>query len=98
MIRVLLPYHLRTLARVDSEVLLEVESPPTLSARSRRARGPLSGLARDDSRPDHRATPAFRQILRLQRRPVTPSAGQRLTRSYRLGEEPFLVIGAIAGG
>ena len=32
MIRVLLPYHLRTLARVDSEVLLEVKSPPTLSA------------------------------------------------------------------
>jgi hypothetical protein len=31
MIRVLLPYHLRTLARMDSEVLLEVESPPTLS-------------------------------------------------------------------
>jgi sulfur-carrier protein len=32
MIRVLLPYHLRTLARMDSEVLLEVESPPTLGA------------------------------------------------------------------
>jgi sulfur-carrier protein len=31
MIRVLLPYHLRTLARMDSEVLLEVEGPPTLS-------------------------------------------------------------------
>jgi molybdopterin synthase sulfur carrier subunit len=32
MIRVLLPYHLRTLARVDGEVLLQVKTPPTLTA------------------------------------------------------------------
>src|SRR5713226_5531353 len=32
MIRVVLPYHLRTLARVDGEVQLEVQSPPTVSA------------------------------------------------------------------
>ena len=32
MIRVVLPYHLRTLAHVDGEVLLEVEPPATLSA------------------------------------------------------------------
>ena len=32
MIRVVLPYHLRTLARVDGEVQVEVQSPPTLCA------------------------------------------------------------------
>jgi sulfur-carrier protein len=32
MIRVVLPYHLRTLARVDGEVLLEVKSPATVGA------------------------------------------------------------------
>ena len=32
MIRIVLPYHLRALARVDGEVLLEVKSPVTLSA------------------------------------------------------------------
>jgi molybdopterin synthase sulfur carrier subunit len=74
MIRVLLHYHLRTLARVDSEVLLEVKSAPTLGSvlDALEARYPvLRGTIRDT---DYRAAPAFRQILRLQRRSVTSSA------------------------
>jgi hypothetical protein len=75
MIRALLPDHLLTLARMHSEVLLEVESPPALS-------GVLDVL--EPCYPVLRGTirdqitgplPSFRQILRLQRRPVTLPAG-----------------------
>ena len=37
MIRIILPFHLRNLAHVGSEVTLEVEAPATLAFRSRRA-------------------------------------------------------------
>ena len=98
MIRVAVPYHLRTLARVDGEVELEVTGPPTISAvlDALEARYPaLRGAIRD-----HRT---------LQRRPFVrffackedlshepPDA--LLPEAVSTGAEPFLIIGAMAGG
>ncbi len=98
MIRVVLPYHLRTLARVDGEVLLEVKSPATL-------RAVLDAL--ETSHPVLRGT--IRDQITLQRRPFVrffackedlshDSPDAALPEAVAAGEEPFLIIGAIAGG
>ena len=98
MIRVLLPYHLRTLARVDSEVLLEVEGSPTLS-------GVLDAL--EACYPVLRGT--IRDQITGQRRPFVRffaceadlshhPPDSALPEAVVSGREPFLVVGAIAGG
>ena len=98
MIRVMLPYHLRTLARVDGEVLLEVENPATLSA-------VLDAL--EACYPVLRGT--IRDQITLQRRPFVRFFACKedlshdppniaLPEAVAAGGEPFLVIGAIAGG
>jgi molybdopterin synthase sulfur carrier subunit len=98
MIRVLLPYHLRTLARVDSEVLLEVESPPTLG-------GVLDAL--EARYPVLRGT--IRHQITGQRRPFVRffaceedlshyPPDSAIPEAVVAGGEPFLVVGAIAGG
>ena len=98
MIRVQLPFHLRTLARVDGEVELEVEGPVTLGSvlDTLESRYPvLRGTIRDHVSLRRRAFVRFfacEQDLSLEA-PETalPDAVAR-------GEEPFLVVGAIAGG
>lgn len=98
MIRVVLPQHLRTLARVDSEVTLEVEGPVTQRAilDALEARYPvLCGTIRDHG------TLARRPFLRFfaceedwsHEPPDAP-----LPASVATGAEPFLVVGAMAGG
>ncbi len=98
MIRVVLPAHLRTLARVDGEVALSVEDPITQRSvlDALEARYPmLRGTIRDH------ATQRRRAFLRFfaceedlsHEPPDTP-----LPPSVASGAEPFLVIGAIAGG
>jgi sulfur-carrier protein len=98
MIRVLLPAHLRTLARVEGEVRLEVESPVTL-------RSVLDAI--EASYPVLRGT--IRDHVTLRRRPfVRFFACQEdlsleppdtpLPEAVVTGAEPFLVIGAMAGG
>jgi sulfur-carrier protein len=98
MIRVLLPVHLRTLARVEGEVQLQVEGPATLRAvlEALEARFPvLRGAIRDH--------------VTLRRRPFVrffackedlshEPADKPLPEAVATGAEPFLVIGAIAGG
>ena len=98
MIRVVLPHHLRTLARVGDEVQLEVEQPITLGA-------VLSAL--------ETTYPALRGTIRdhgtLKRRPFVrffaceqdlshepPDAP--LPPAVAAGAEPFFVVGAMAGG
>ena len=74
MIRVVLPYHLRTLARVEGDVQLEVAEPVTLRSvlDALEARYPvLRGTIRDH---DTLRAQAFRSILRLQGRPVPRTA------------------------
>ena len=97
-IRVTLPFHLRTLARVDGEVQLEVPGPATIGAvlDALEARHPvLRGTLRD-----HR-TLARRPFIRFF------SGGEDLSlepfdtalpEAVADGTEPFLVVGAMAGG
>lgn len=98
MIRVLLPPHLRTLARVKDEVELEVAAPATLASvlDALEARYPvLRGTIRDH------VTLQRRPFLRFfaceedlsHEPPDTP-----LPEAVVSGKEPFIVLGAIAGG
>ena len=78
MIRVVLPYHLRTLARVEGDVQLEVAEPITLRSvlDALEARYPvLRGTIRDH---DTLEAPAVHSLLRLQGRPVSRIARNQL--------------------
>lgn len=98
MIRVVLPAHLRTLARVDDEVTLNLERRPT-------QRTVLDAL--EASYPMLRGT--IRDQVTQQRRPFVRFFACELDLSHELpdaplpdavasGAEPFLVVGAMAGG
>ena len=98
MIRVVLPFHLRNLARVGDEVELEITGPVTLGAvlEAIEARYPvLRGTIRDHGTLKRRPFVRFfacKEDLSLE--PLeTP-----LPDAVVGGEEPFLVVGAIAGG
>jgi sulfur-carrier protein len=98
MIRVELPYHLRTLAKVDDEVQIDVQGQVTLASvlDALEARYPmLRGTIRDH--------------LSQQRRPFLRffACGQDLSHeapdaplpdAVATGAEPLVVLGAIAGG
>jgi sulfur-carrier protein len=98
MIRVVLPAHLRTLARVDHEVVVRVDGPPTLGA-------VLDALETDY--PMLRGT--IRDHVTARRRPFLrffaceedlshEPAGTTLPAAVAAGSEPLLVVGAMAGG
>lgn len=98
MIRVMLPYHLRNLARVDGEVLIEVDRPATLA-------GVLDAL--ESRHPVLRGT--IRDHITRRRRPfIRFFAGQenlsldplenKLPAAVDTGVEPLLIVGAMAGG
>jgi hypothetical protein len=98
MIRVVLPFHLRTLARVDGEVELQLDSPATQRSviDALEARYPvLRGTIRDHS--THRRRPFLRFFACEQDLSDEPLDAP-LPESVARGEEPYLVIGAIAGG
>ena len=98
MIRVVLPAHLRTLARVDGEVRLDVEGTITQRAvlDALEARYPmLRGTVRDHVTHTRRAFIRFfacEQDLSHEL-PDTP-----LPDAIAAGTEPFLIVGAMAGG
>jgi len=98
MIRVVLPAHLRTLARVDGEVMLDVEGTITQRAvlDALEARYPmLRGTIRDHVTHTRRAFIRFfacEQDLSHEL-PDTP-----LPDAIATGTEPFLIVGAMAGG
>ena len=98
MIRVVLPAHLRTLAHVDGDVELEVESPVTqrsildaLEARFPALRGTIRDHVTRERRPLLRFY-ACEQDFSLE----SPDAP--LPEAVASGAEPFWIIGAIAGG
>jgi len=98
MILVVLPAHLRTLARVEGDVQLEVEGPATvrtvldaLEARYPMLRGTIRDHTTLERRPFLRYF-ACGEDLSLES-PDTP-----LPEAIVNGQEPFFVIGAIAGG
>jgi hypothetical protein len=98
MIRVELPYHLRTLAQVNGEVLLEVESPVTQSSildALETAYPMLQGTIRDHGTLQRRP---FLRFFACEKDLSHEPPDAPLPDSVATGTEPFLIIGAIAGG
>jgi molybdopterin synthase sulfur carrier subunit len=98
MIRIELPQHLRTLAKVGREVELEVEGPVTQRSvlDALEARYPmLCGTIRDHDTQKRRA---FLRFFACQQDLSHDSPDTPLPESVASGKEPFLIIGAIAGG
>ena len=98
MIRVVLPAHLRTLARVDGEVKLDLEGPATQRSvlDALEACYPmLRGTIRDQVTQQRRAFVRFFACEEdlSQESPDTP-----LPEAVAVGTEPFLIVGAMAGG
>ncbi len=98
LIRVQLPFHLRTLARVQGEVQVEVAAPVTITS-------VIDAIERDY--PNLRGT--IRDHGTLKRRPFIrffackedlslEPADTALPEAVLKGDEPFLVVGAMAGG
>lgn len=98
MIRVVLPTHLRTIAQVNGEVRLELEGPVT-------QRSVLDAL--EAIYPTLRGT--IRHHVTLERRPFVrffacqqdlshESPDEPLPEAVQSGAEPYLVVGAMAGG
>ena len=98
MIRVVLPAHLRTLARVDSEVKLDVAGPVTQRAilDALEARYPmLRGTVRDHVTLKRRA---FVRFFACEQDLSHEPADAPLPDAVATGAEPFLIVGAMAGG
>lgn len=98
MIRVVLPMHLRTLAQVNGEVHLEVEGEATqdLVLSALEARYPmLSGTIRDHVTKQRRP---FLRFFACECDLSYESPDAILPEPVRQGSEPFLVVGAVAGG
>ncbi len=98
MIRVALPAHLRTLARVRGEIELEVTDPITQRAvlDVLEARYPmLRGTIRDSQRGRRRA---FVRFFACEQDVSNEAPDAPLPRPVAAGAEPFVIIGAMAGG
>lgn len=98
MIRVTLPAHLRKLARVEGEVAIDVEGPVTQRAvlDALEARYPmLRGTIRDHVTQSRRA---FVRFFACGEDLSHDSPDAPLPEAVANGAEPFMVIGAIAGG
>ena len=98
MIRVLLPPHLRTLARVRGEVTLDITGRVTraavldaLEARYPMLRGTIREHVTQQRRP-------FLRFFACERDLTHEPADAPLPEAVTSGAEPFLVVGAIAGG
>lgn len=97
-IQVVLPFHLRNLAQVEGDLFLEIEEPATIGAT-------LEGI--EKSFPVLKGT--IRDHSTLKRRPFirffvckedwsNEAPDKELPLAVLRGEEPFLVVGAMAGG
>jgi sulfur-carrier protein len=98
MIRVVLPTHLRNLAKVSGEVELEVEGPITqrsvlnaLEARFPMLRGTIRDHATQLRRP-------FVRFFACEQDLSHESSDSLLPEAVTSGREPFYIVGAIAGG
>ncbi len=98
MIRVILPAHLKTLAKVDGEVTLEINGQVTQRSLldALEARYPmLCGTIRDQVTQQRRP---FLRFFACQEDLSHESPDAPLPDEVASGAEPFLVIGAVAGG
>jgi hypothetical protein len=97
-IRVVLPTHLRTLAQVSSKVELEVEGPVTQRSvlDALEAKYPmLRGTVRDHHSKQRRS---FIRFVACGQDLSHESPDALLPEAVATGAEPFLIVGAIAGG
>ena len=98
MIRVVLPAHLRTLARVDGEVKIAVDAPVTLRAvldALEAAYPMLRGTMRDHVTRQRRP---FLRFFACEQDLSNEPPDTPLPEAVTSGAEPFLVVGAMAGG
>ena len=98
MIRVVLPFHLRNLARVDGEVELELAAPVTIRAvvdELEKLYPTLRGTIRDHGTLKRR--PFVRFFACKEDWSLEPPE-TLLPDAVVSGEEPFLIVGAMAGG
>ena len=98
MIRVVLPFHLRTLARVEGEVQLPLEGPATLGSvlDALEARFPvLRGAIRDHVTLKRRP---FVRFFTCEQDVSHEPPDARLPDPVSTGAEPLLIVGAMAGG
>ena len=98
MVRVVLPHHLRTLARVDAEIQLDVPGTPSsktildaLEAKYPVLRGTIRDHTTQQRRPLVRFFACGQDISH-------ESAETPLPDAIAKGTEPFFIMGAIAGG
>ncbi|MFP5219466.1 MAG: MoaD/ThiS family protein [Actinomycetes bacterium] len=97
MIRVVLPYHLRALAKVDGEVVVDAQ-PPTARAvlDALEAEHPaLRGTIRDPATGRRRA---FVRLFACEEDLSHEDLDAPLPDAVARGDEPLLVVGAMAGG
>ncbi len=98
MIRVVLPYHLRRLAQVNGDVMLAVEGRATPSAvlDALENRYPmLLGTIRDQVTKERRP---FLRFFACDQDLSQESPDTALPDAVTSGAEPFIILGAIAGG
>jgi molybdopterin converting factor small subunit len=98
MIRVVLPAHLRTIAKITGEVQLDLDGQPTLQSvlNAIEARYPsLRGTIRDQSTQQRRP---FVRFFACQEDLSHEPPNTLLPPEVLSGQEPFLIVGAMAGG
>ena len=98
MIRVVLPFHLRMLAKVDGEVQIDVEGPASqrsvldaLEARYPMLRGTIRDYGSLRRRP-------FLRFFACEQDLSNESPDELLPSAVARGDEPYLIVGALAGG
>ena len=98
MVRVTLPFHLRNLAKVEGELLLELQPPVTIGSvldAIERRHPVLCGTIRDHVTARRRPFIRFFACKEdLSSEPVTTE----LPEEVASGMEPFMIVGAMAGG
>jgi molybdopterin synthase sulfur carrier subunit len=98
MIRVVIPYHLRNLAGITGDVELDVAAPVTIRSAldALEARYPmLRGAIRDYTTQQRRP---FLRFFVCQQDWSLESPDTELPEAVAAGQEPLLILGAIAGG
>ena len=95
MTRVVLPYHLRTLAKVDGEVHVEATTTREVLDALEAAHPALRGTLRDATSGKRRP---FVRFYACQEDLSHQGEDEPLPAAVLQGTEPFLVVGAMAGG
>jgi hypothetical protein len=98
MIRVVLPHHLRTLARVDREVKVDVAGPVTQASlldALETTYPVLRGTVRDHATKRRRA---YVRFFACQQDLSHESPDKPLPDAVAKGAEPFVILGAMSGG